>query len=1415
MFSPDRASSGNESNPCFCFCFWLIKRLRTVSTRALIPALLFLTTIGALIISFPGSANAEAQSKRVLILSSYDLNRPAIIPFIQSLRSTIVNNSRSHVEFFYEFQNSHIADAHENALVSFLKEKYGRQEFDLVIALGAPAINILLRHESEVLTNTPKIFYLHDETENTAQGFWPRATGVWATLDIDKTAQLALNLHPDAQNLLVITGSSNEDQFLRQQAQAALKKYENKLQITYLDNISMNELKAKVASLPPHTIVIFLAFFLDSAGNSYASPEALSLFAPNSAAPVYGISNTHLGRGIVGGSLIDSEALGRLTGELSHRILEGEKVSDIRPQTLPNVASFDWRQIKRWQIDERRLPPGANVQFRTLTFWEQYKSYVLAAFTVLLIQMLLIIGLLYTQRRRKQAETERQKLSEVAAKDHRRLGEIISNVPGLVWETITDPKTNQRRTTYISDYVQTMLGYTPAEWLAAPPGFGLRIMAEEDRDRVARESEAVVTSGKEGMSHFRWRTKDGRTIWAESYHSPMVDSDNKVIGLRGITIDITERKRTEEILRQTEEKDRAILEAVPDLMFLHTRDGVFLDYHCKDSRDLFVPPEKFLGKNVRDIMPSSVAEKVMAGLERAEEGPEPYVFEYELPLNGHTRWFEGRMVANGENVLTVIRDITQRIFIEEAVKRNEAQLSGIINSAMDAIISVDEDERIVVFNAAAETVFGCRASDAIGRSLEQFIPERFREAHRGYIRNFGEQKVTSSLVGTSSELYGLRTSGEEFPMEASISQIELHGQKLYTIILRDITDRKVAEGALKESELNYRSIFNAANDAIFVHDLKTGAVIDVNHRMCEMYGCTVEEARKLTVGDLSSNLTPYTNKEAEELVRNAASGKPQLFEWHAKKVTGELFWVEVSLRRVSISGEACVLALVRDVTDRKRSLDELRESEERFGKAFRSNPQPMSITTLADGVYLDVNDSFLAMSGYTGQDVIGHSSLALGIWTNRTKRDEFMGQLVEKGSLSNVETIFCTKNGSQRILLSSAERVEIAGQDCVLVSSSDITERMAAQQALRDSEARYRQMAEAAAQANEELMVAHEEVRRLKDQLEEENIYLQEEVRLAKNLGEMIGDSDAIKYVMFKVSHVAITDSTVLITGETGTGKELVARAIHSASRRSDRPLITINCAALPATLIESELFGHEKGAFTGAVARKLGRFELADTGTIFLDEVGELPPESQVKLLRVIEEGEVQRLGGSRPVKVDVRIIAATNRNLKREIERGAFREDLWYRLNVFPITVPPLRQRKEDIPLLVEHFVANYANKFGKTITSITPQTMQKLEQHSWPGNVRELANVIERAVIYTQGSVLNVVDIFDQPEEAASDSSAMKSLEEVEREYILHILGLTSWRIEGPHGAAKLLGLNPSTLRTRMIKLGISKPAFSAHH
>jgi PAS domain S-box-containing protein len=334
-----------------------------------------------------------------------------------------------------------------------------------------------------------------------------------------------------------------------------------------------------------------------------------------------------------------------------------------------------------------------------------------------------------------------------------------------------------------------------------------------------------------------------------------------------------------------------------------------------------------------------------------------------------------------------------------------------------------------------------------------------------------------------------------------------------------------------------------------------------------------------------------------------------------------------------------------------------------------------------------------------------------------------------------------------------------------------------------------------------------QEVDQMKNQLQADNIYLQEEIKLERDFNEIIGRSDAIKRVLFNIEKVARTDTPVLITGETGTGKELVARAIHSASARNHRPLVKVNCAALPSTLIESELFGHERGAFTGADSRRQGRFELSDGATIFLDEIGDLPMESQVKLLRVLQEGEFERLGSNKTFKTDVRIIAASNRDLNAEVERGLFRKDLWYRLNVFPITVPPLRERREDIPPLLAHFVARFSKRSGRAIDSIPAATMNSLENYTWPGNVRELANVIERAVISSKESTLVLAEPLDAWETIQAPIQ-VKSLEEIERDYILEVLEATGGRIEGPRGAARILGLNPSTLRGRIAKLRITR-------
>jgi PAS domain S-box-containing protein len=363
-----------------------------------------------------------------------------------------------------------------------------------------------------------------------------------------------------------------------------------------------------------------------------------------------------------------------------------------------------------------------------------------------------------------------------------------------------------------------------------------------------------------------------------------------------------------------------------------------------------------------------------------------------------------------------------------------------------------------------------------------------------------------------------------------------------------------------------------------------------------------------------------------------------------------------------------------------------------------------------------------------------------------------------------------------------------------VVIFKDITQRKEAERALKES--------------NAGLQKALEEVEQLKSRLENENTYLQEEIKLSNNFEEIISKSKKFKKVLLQVEQVASTDATVLIMGESGTGKELIARAVHNLSDRKNRPLVKVNCAALPANLIESELFGHERGAFTGALTKRVGRFELADGGTIFLDEIGEIPIELQSKLLRVLQEGEFERLGSSQTFSVDVRVVAATNRSLTEEIEKGTFREDLYYRLNVFPINIPPLRERQEDIPLLVNHFLLKFESRFGKKGTIITKKVMDDLMNYQWTGNLRELENVIERAIIISKGSMLNLGGSLPITF-SASKKQKITTLEENERAHILKALEFTTWRVSGEKGAAKLLGMNRTTLEARMKKLGIERP------
>lgn len=461
---------------------------------------------------------------------------------------------------------------------------------------------------------------------------------------------------------------------------------------------------------------------------------------------------------------------------------------------------------------------------------------------------------------------------------------------------------------------------------------------------------------------------------------------------------------------------------------------------------------------------------------------------------------------------------------------------------------------------------------------------------------------------------------------------------------------------------------------------------------------------------------------------------------------------------------------------------------QRYESAFEQAAVGISYVEPKDRTLTQVNQRFCDIMGYTRDELIGKPITDLShpdsLERDREVIEALLAGRIERGTR---EKQYVRKDGTViwgRVRISLVQFGKKGAEESLVGVVEDITERKKAEQ---------------------ELERALVEIRDLKERAEAENVYLREEIKLAHLHGDIVGRSEGMTSVLSQAEQVAETDATVLLMGETGTGKELLARAIHEMSTRSDESLVIVNCAAMPDALVESELFGREKGAYTGALTRQIGRFEAAHGGTIFLDEIGELPGETQAKLLRVLQEGEFERLGGSKTISVDVRVVAATNRNLEEEVRKKAFRDDLFFRLNVFPITIPPLRDRPEDIEPLVWSFVEKFSSSMGKKVETIYEASLEALRGYPWPGNVRELRNVVERAMIGARGPTLRI----RPPAAPAQVHADMLTMDDLQRQHIRAVLERTAWRVRGEGGAASILGMKPSTLESRMAKLGVKRP------
>ncbi|WP_431161801.1 sigma 54-interacting transcriptional regulator [Flagellimonas beolgyonensis] len=857
-----------------------------------------------------------------------------------------------------------------------------------------------------------------------------------------------------------------------------------------------------------------------------------------------------------------------------------------------------------------------------------------------------------------------------------------------------------------------------------------------------------------------------------------------------------------------------------------------------------------IGKNVKEILPKFAQELFLKKCKEAIHKNKTVQWQENEPLRsgfGLSIFSVDPLFDMEGNCLYLVGEasfLINKRLVKIDSDFGEKQWNNIINTIGDPIFVKDDQSRLLVVNDAFCTIFGLSRLDILGKTLadDVDVQERgdFLKIDRKVLETGEENVNEESLTVRGGETRFISTKKSRF--------VDKEGNKYLVGIIRDITDRKKAEQELKLSKEYTDKLLMSMQEGLIMVDLQ-GKIIMVNESTCDILGYTRDELIGMEL--------PYPFAKLEDFRRiltmqeRVAEGETPSFQIEFIRKNGEAFDATFLTGNIT-DDKGNVIALFGTMKDISEEIRYKRTLEE---NAIKSKKKKEVILKLASLVGHDLNDSFkqitklasetlhvervsvwsfnsdkseiLCENLYTQSNSLHTKGMVLtkadnpkyfeeldknqavlieNVLTNEVTQQFAEDYLIPNRIISLMDVFINSTNGYFGIICFehvgkvpwawTQDELQFASSIANIVSLMiESNERKIAESKLIDS--------------NLQLEKANEELNVLRNKLEQENIYLRNELDLVFNFEEMVYGSVEFSNVLTEIEKVAPTNATVLLLGESGTGKELLARAIHNVSVRNKKPLIKVNCSAIPRELLESELFGHKKGSFTGAISDKIGKFELADGGTLFLDEIGELPLEMQPKILRFLQEGEIEVVGGTGIKKLDVRIIAATNRNLKEEIEKKQFREDLYFRLNVFPIEVPPLRNRKEDIPLLVEHFVDKFNKEYNKSIKYVSDAAMEKLKAYNWPGNIRELENLIERASILNNGETL-LIPGFESATQLEKMPITAKnlSLDTIQRNHIISVLEKCDWKISGPNSASELLELKPSTLRDKMSKLGIKK-------